>query len=414
MLTNADRELITAAVDGELAPEREAALHVLLARDPGAATLFACLKTDSRRLRALPRRPAPLGLADAVTVRVARLPRANPVTPRAPALRAPNWVPYAVAASLLFVVGAASFWVSLRETADEAHGLAQQKRLPRPDNPPDQFAGLPALPTEPSPELGPTPRRVLPQHTDDSRLATLPHPTAVRPESAPQPRPAGTGDVVGAVPLTSIPPFESVEARVPVLAPVADLGRKDIRDRIVSDLGRDQSFRLDLFVKDVPRAAAVFQSAARTVGLTVAVDAATQDRLRKKLPAPLAVYTDALAPDEVARLLTNLAKRDQADKSGPVFTIAHLVPFQAAEHRDLRDLFGVDLGSGKRKAGGSNLAPAAGTKAKPVKPAIVLTYSPAALRVNPAASKEVRAFLDRRAERPRTGVPLLVVIRPVL
>ena len=106
------------------------------------------------------------------------------------------------------------------------------------------------------------------------------------------------------------------------------------------------------------------------------------------------------------------AKRDQADMTGPVFTIAHLVPFQPAEQRDLRDLFGVDLGPGKRKAGGAKPIAKSDEK-KAAKPAIMLTYTPMAFRVNPAASKEIRAFLEQRTEHKPAGVPLLVVIRPV-
>jgi hypothetical protein len=150
--------------------------------------------------------------------------------------------------------------------------------------------------------------------------------------------------------------------------------------------------------------------------VAVAVEATAQDRLRKKLPTALVVYTDALTPDEVGKLLTALAKRDQADKSGPVFATAHLVPAQAAEQRDLRDLLGLDLGLGKRKPGTPkpNSAGPVEEMDRAAKPAIMLTYMPAAFRVSPTASKEVRAFLDRRQERKPSAVPLFVVIRPVL
>lgn len=421
MLTDSDYELITAAVDAELPPDREVAFHALLARNPAAATLYAHLKGDSRRLRALPRRPAPAGLAGTVAARVVALPRATPVAPRAPARRAlgrPGWAPYAVAASLLLAVTATSFWVSLREAADDTDRLVQQRRLPRSHGPADRHAHSPAAPADPGPELGPPPRRALPEGgRDDSRLAVRPRPAEVGPEAAPPPRPSGIGEVVGSRPLGATTPFESIEARLPVLAAVSELDRKEILDRVVAELGRDPAFRLDLFVKDVPRAAAIFRSAAQSPGLTVTVEATAQDRLRRKLPTALAVYSDSLSPEEVAKLLTALAKRDRADKSGPVFTTAHLVPLQAAEQRDLRDLLGMDLvGLGKRKAGGAKPAstPAVGDKDKAARPAIMLTYLPAALRVSPPASKEVKAFLDHRAERNPAAVPLLVVIRPAL
>jgi hypothetical protein len=416
MLTDAEYELITAAVDGELPPDREAAFHALLARNQTAATLFAHLKGDSRRLRGLPRRPAPPELASAVAARVVALPRATPHTIRPRATRRAGWAPYVVAASLLLAVTAASFWVSLTENADDAGRFAQQQRLPRPHDPTDRHASTsPAVPAEPVPELGPSPRRVLPEGGHDaSRLATLPRSVEVGPESAPIPRVAGVGNLSGSPLLDTVAPFDSIETRLPVLASVSDLDRNEVRDRLVAVLGRDPAFRLDLFVKDVPRAAEAIQSAARAVGVDVTIEPTARDRLRKKLPTALAIYTDALTSDEVARFLAVLAKRDRSKASDPVFTMAHLVPVQASEQRDFRDLLGVDLVPGKRKAIGSTplSSPAVGEKDRAAKPAIMLTYLPAALRVSPTASKEVKAFLDRRAERKPSGVPLLVVIRP--
>jgi hypothetical protein len=48
------------------------------------------------------------------------------------------------------------------------------------------------------------------------------------------------------------------------------------------------------------------------------------------------------------------------------------------------------------------------------KSAILLTYLPVVGRTNPAASKEIRAFLERRGDRKPDAVPLLIVIRPAL
>lgn len=420
MLTDADYELITAGVDGELSPDREAAFRALLGREADAVALFAHLKGDSRRLRALPRHPAPPGLANTVVARVVALPRATPFAPRPTTRRAPNrvsWVPYAVTASLLLAVSAVSFWVSLHEEADDADRLVQQQRLPRHHDPAERLAHSPAVPAEPGPELGPSPRRSLPEDgQDNSRLAVRPRAIEVGPEAAPFPRPSEVGNLSGSPPVGLAVPFESVEARLPVLASVSELDRKEVRDRVVAELGRDPAFRLDLFVKDVPRAATVFQAAARASGLAIAVEPTAQNRLRKKLPTALAVYTDALTPEEVAKLLAVLARRDRADKSGPAFTTAHLVPIQAAEQRDLRDLLGVDLGIGKRKVVGSKpvSTPTVSEKDNVAKPAVMLTYLPAAFRVSPSTSKEVRSFLDRRTEHKPAGVPLLIVIRPAL
>ncbi len=404
MLTDADRELIAAAVDGELASDREAAFQALLTANPAAGILFAQLTTDSHRLRNLPRRKAPAGLADAVASRVAV--RATPATTRfgRPASRRVRWLPYAVAASLLLAVAGISFWISLQERSDSAVQVAR-KRLPRTPNPGERHAHSPAVPRETVAELVPAPRPALPT-TRDSGLAALPRIV----ESAPLPRPSGVGEGFGSRPLVGPTPFESIEARLPVLAAVPDLDRKEVLDRIVSELGRDPAFRLDLFAKDVPRAAAHFNAAARASGVTVVVEPSAQARLHKKLPTVLAVYTESLTAKDVAKVLSVLAKRDRADKSGPVFTTAHLVPVQSPEHRDLRELLGVDLVS-KRKAGTPKPT---GEKDEAAKTAIMLTFQPAVFRVNPVGSKEVRSFLDRRPARKPSAVPLLVVIRPAL
>src|SRR5205823_705561 len=102
-------------------------------------------------------------------------------------------------------------------------------------------------------------------------------------------RSAGIGDVVGSRPFIDPKPFESIQARLPILVPVADLDAKEVRARVLDELGRDPAFRLDLFVKDVPRASEAFQAAARAAGVSVAVEGSAQDRLKKKQPVALAV-----------------------------------------------------------------------------------------------------------------------------
>ena len=196
---------------------------------------------------------------------------------------------------------------------------------------------------------------------------------------------------------------------------------------MVDELGRDPAFRLDLFVKDVPRAATLFQAAAKAVGLTVAVDATAQDRLRKKLPTALVVYTDSLTPEEVARPPGRLAERGPGRQVRPrCSTTAHLVTVQAPSRRSSRDLLGVDLGFGKRQGGYVAIeadlcgppTSSARTDEPAAKPAIVLTYLPAAVPGQPVRLEGTQAFLDRRDGSRRDAGPtvirLLIVIRPAL
>jgi hypothetical protein len=421
MLTDSDRELITAAVDGELPPDRDAALRALLADSADAAVLFASLQGDSRRLKALPVRPAPVGLAEAVAGKLSTFPKAVPVAPHSahPTPRRAGWLPYAVAASVLLAVAVASFWYSLREGSNEADRVAQQQRLPRSDDTAGRATQSPAVPADSLPEAIPAPRFAARPERHDSDLAVLPPPTAVGPEPAPFPRTAGIGDVVGSRPLLDPKPFESIEARLPILVPVADLSKKEVRGRVLDDLGREPAFRLDLFVKDVPQAATAFQAAARSAGVSVAIESSALDRLKKKQPIAVAIYTESLSAEDVVKLLGQLsALARSGERGGSAFLSAHLVPAAAAEQRELRDLLGVDPGPWKRPAvgprpvtaGTAGELAAAFDKEKGPRHAIMLTYSPVSLRANPNV-KEVKAFLDRRDERRANAVPLLVVIR---
>lgn len=65
-------EQLTAYLDGELSPAQCAEVDRLLSNDPGARALLDELRQTSRLVSALPREPAPDGLADAVVNRMER------------------------------------------------------------------------------------------------------------------------------------------------------------------------------------------------------------------------------------------------------------------------------------------------------------------------------------------------------
>ena len=396
MLTDADRELITAAVDGALDDRREPAFRALVADSAEAAALFHQLQGDARRLRESRRWPAPASLAEAVTAGLRDLPRATPSS-RRPAARRPSWLTYSVAASLFLAVSAGSYWY-VAQTVRDPEGRALRKALPTPTDPAGSEYAV--VPREKPPEVVAAPRAVA------EPLAVAVAPRLTGPEAAPSPRPAGPGDVIGSRPAVEPDAISTVEVRLPLRATVADLDRPDWKARVAAELGRDPAFRLDLFVHDPLRAAEVFQAAAKAAGVDLIVDAAAQDRIKKKLPTTWAVYTEALTADELAGFLAHLAARTRAADPTPVFASAHLFPAQQAEQRDLRDLLGVDPLA-------RNKAAAAQKKDRAEKPAIFLGYQPMGVRVSPGASKEVKAYLDRRDDRKPAEVPLLIVIRPV-
>ena len=425
MLTDADRELIAAAVDGDLTPDQSAAFRRLVTASPAATALFEALRSDARRLRALPRVPAPPHLERRVTAQI--LP--TETRPSSAATRSaergrrpsPRILPYVVAASLLLGVAAGTGWLAVRD-ANRGDAHAREQRSPTPAGTATHRPSHAAVTFAPAErEALPPPRTIAEAHQQGAPDRAV----AVRTgEVAPSPRTSPpAGDVVASGLLNDVRPFDRVELRLPFLASVSDLDRADIRTRLLTELSDSPAFRLDLFTRDPHKAAEVFRAAARSAGVNVMIEAVAADRMRRKIPTAWAVYAEALTPADIGGLLGHLAKATRADKATP-FGTAHLIPAQQAEQRDVRELLGVDADAWKRASGPSAPKPiSAGTadqvasaltnpSAGSEKAAILLSYLPPNGRANPAASREVKSLLDRRTSRPPDAVPIFIVIRP--
>lgn len=424
MLTEDQKELIAAAVDGdELTPVQAADFVRLLRTAPEAEALFQCLHADREHLRTLKRIVAPARVKTNVLAALNTLPIIEPRIPGPHRRRAGNWLPQAVAASLFLTVVAASCWLSLRDDR-QADVVAQKQRLPRVAETASgrstqtvatpRGAGVEAIP---SPR--PAPEATVPGH------ARPPVEVASAVEAAPAPRPHGVGELVASPNLTELRSPETVHLRLPFLAPVSEVDRPDHRAKLLDELARDPAFRLDLFARDTHRAAEVFQAAAKAAKVNLLVDAVARDRLAKKAPSAWMVYTETLSASEIAALLDPLAKSNRADKGTP-FTTAHLIPAQQVEQREVRDLLGIDPGLWKRPRPATPAGPkpiSANTAdqiassllksgASAQNTALMMTYLPANRRAHPMLSKEVKQFLDRRGERSPDAVPLIIVIRP--
>jgi hypothetical protein len=411
MLTDADRELITAAVDGALDDRAEPAFRALLAESAEAAALFSQLQAHARRLRELRRMPAPAGLAAGVADRVRTETRAVPSTHhrRAAAAR-PGWALFAVAASLFLAVAAGSFWY-VAQNGSNSEAVAHRKALPNPS--PSTGNEYAVVPVAKPVEVAAAPREA------GDREAVAVAPRELGPEAAPLPR-SVNADVVGS-PLVAVPEaFTTIEVRLPLRANVADLDQAEWKARVAAELARDPAYRLDLFVHDTLRAAEVFQAAAQAAGVKLTVDAVSQERIKKKLPTTWVVYTEALTPDEAAAFLARLAAQTRSADATPVFASAHLFPAQGTEQRDVRELLSVDLGLTKRPKAGGPKSVASGTAdqvtsalQKGEKPAILVSYHPTNARMSPLVSKDVKNYVETRGERKPNAVPLVIVIRPV-
>src|SRR5829696_3230602 len=147
------RELLTAAVDGELTPaERKAAQRVLRESEP-ARVLFAQLKADAARLKKLPRVAAPAELADNVLSVIndrALTPTPLPPSPRGDRTFNWGWLPIganiAAAAGVLVAITLGSYlYFSASENyyASLNNGTAMVPEPKPSDAVPDRPAGEP-------------------------------------------------------------------------------------------------------------------------------------------------------------------------------------------------------------------------------------------------------------------------------
>src|SRR5436305_3270576 len=137
------RELLTAAVDGELTPAERKAARRLLRESEAARVLFAHLKADAARLKKLPRVAAPADLADNVLAVIND--RAMTPTPLPPCRTAarkfnwgwlPIWANVATAAGVLIVISLGSylyFAASQNWNAQQNHGVAKLPAVPNND-----------------------------------------------------------------------------------------------------------------------------------------------------------------------------------------------------------------------------------------------------------------------------------------
>ena len=416
MLTDPQKLLIAAAVDGDLPPDQVKAFQRLLAENPEAVRLFNELRADSARLKGLPRRNTPVPVAVAVMTRIAGT---SPTPARKPARR-PVWVPLALAASVLVAVAATSFLLfSLnRPTADDRADRTKPTTAP-------------TNKTKPSPPVVPDHSQVA-SKTDTPAVET-PNKPGVEVIPAPRqdvvvvegPKTPEVKDVFASGQVVESKPVTLAEVKLPTLLSALEFDRADVKAQIEKELTREFAFRLDLFSKTPLAALEQFQSVARNAGVNVFADAATAERLKKPAGFTFAVYVENLTAEEWAALLAELTKTVSGQtKPEMVLGAAHFIPATATEQKDVKDLVGVEFGIGKaavKPAASGNGEPkpiSSDTLPKVVsavkksdKAAVVLTYLPANFRGGANKSAEVKQFLDKRGERKPGTVPVLVVIR---
>lgn len=404
MLTDPQRHLIAAAVDGRLTPSEQHAFRGLIAESRDALALFQALQSQAARLSALPKVALSRGRSAKILQAIAHSvpPTAPPVTPRfrVPAKR--SWLPYAVAASTLLAVSAGSFWFAQHREPD-------CRMLPG-----DSVAAVPGPVLARRPVVVPDAELPAPREFAPPQLAVV-EPEAVV-EIAPEPRVRPVGDIVGSGAFQQRADLTALEVRLPVLTAASKLDLAEVRQLTLNEFKAAPAVRIDLFSRDSLRGVHALQVAAKNAGVAVAVDGLTGERIKKNLPLAWAFYAESLTPDDLTKLLDQVAILNrEAGKDAP-FGSAHVTAAGATEVRDLKELLGVEPTFLKRATpvalNASTVDRVAATLTKSGKSAVLLTYAPANARTAPLTSPEIRAYVAGRSERKPGTTPVLIVVRP--
>jgi hypothetical protein len=397
-LSEAEKTLITAGVCGHLSADETAALRVLIDENADAKKLYTALCRDRDRIAALRKVRAPESVRANVLARVQSRPIIVP--PKIPTASA-GWLPYAVAASLLVAAGGIYLATANRTPRHEvADKTPQAKPAPLPDPSAAVVAAAGGTANKP-------PEFVGPPKPDLAVAATTP-----AAEPAPLPRAAIRRDpFTAAVPDPVV--FATVDARLPVLFPVADATDPELVRKVKAEFAVGHALRLDLFAKDTHRAADLFRSAVSAAGNTLIVDGVTQELLKRKQRLAWAVYSESLSAADVLAVLKRLAATDAKNPGAEVWTSGHLTTASVADGKEAKELFGVDpAGWKKAKANEAPTPPADKSAKPPAGTAVLTTFLPTTLRTPPAASQQIKKFHDDKPPKKDGAVPLIIVIRP--
>jgi hypothetical protein len=419
MLSAKHRELLTAAIDGELTSAEVKAVKSLLRESEEARVLFGAMKRDSGQIRLLPRIPAPADLADTVlgVIRERGI-GPTPLPPIVQTRRRPKpkrWLPFATAASVLLVIACGSYLY-----------FASTAKVPGKAN--TSVASRTASEVRPVDHV-PTSRNARGDDRPVDAVALQPQPEI--PEVGPEPRELDQPVLTKApdLEMPEIQPFHLDKIRISRFFTLRDLPTTESeRAKLFDELKKDELIRLDLFTAAMPKATDAVLNALKSRGIEVHVDAFSQDRRRKNTTKELVIFTEAFSPNDVGQLLLSLGAEDK-NVAAPMFDTLVVAPFLPMDLTQLTRLIGMPVVTVKEPKGkiditkplpegtaqqvaaaltkmGGGAAPPA-TRTNNI--AVMVSYSP--VNPNPGGSKEIKQFLDRRGDKKPDAKPLMLVLR---
>jgi len=427
MLSETIRELLSAAIDGELTPSEKKSVRRVLRESAEARAYYSQLKTDSGEIAALPPLRSPFDFSKAILGTIADS-GLRPIPPPPVRIRAfrPSfdkpafWAGLTGIATVLMVVVSASYFFFAVNLPSNTRSPSVENRKPSPlvrkAIPPIEATGSPVV-EETSEEPGAIAR------ADVESVEMPPAPRVVD----------RTTNVLATPFLPTAEPLEPARIRLSLILSLRDLDQAYPRNRLRQELTRDEVVRVDLFCRDLYKANEAVQSALRAKTHSLQVEPTVAERSIKK-NGELVIYSESMNADEIFALLDGLGEEERkltVSKSEPRFDKFVLAPSVPGDLHRLSLSLGMPTSAFKlnrvkapldpRKplsdSTGSQIAGSLG-KGSPASPAkavdrisVVAPWSPP--MANPSASKEIRAYFEKRGERKPGNIPLILVLRPI-
>ncbi len=436
MLNDRQRQLLTGHIDGELNDAQRRQVERLLEQSEEARALLRKLERDAGCLRRLPCPVFPGDLSGPILQKIAAH-RSVPARPRVFSRPAafPAWAGMAIAASVLFVIGAgAFFYLSYSvSTDDSGNAVIAQGQGGKPVAPPEKNgseerepgeADVPETPTPPVKGVPPT------QVTDNKPENPAPPPEVQVPEK-PRPDPI-------AAPSGDREEMKIVTVHRPTVLKVRELDQDAIRQRMVEELRKDAAFRIELPCRNATKALERLQAAGKDHPLGFIVDPTAAGRMKNpQLKTHFVLFLEDQTPEELTRLFQLLAaeERKGAARKPPELQFDRVVlgRLNKGDRKELADYLGLDaflplpprsvgpLGTDLRQSlpdltasqvsqslAGQGSGSASKGARPPERSALVLTYGAGRAR---AVSPEAKRFLDARKPRRPGTLQIMLVLR---
>jgi hypothetical protein len=270
MLPDSELQLLTAYVDGELSSRQRELVTRLLQKSPEARAIVKDLQEHSRLLQELPKRALGAAFAGQVLDAIQSQPAGRPGIIRR---RVPQWLRYAVAASVLVAVLGGSVWLANRfnNQPHKTNGVAK------------------VLPTPPP---------------------TIDHiPLAEQLAAG-----AAEGYLKPVLPERQAPKF-----------PFETLAKTEWQERLVGEMAMQKAVHLDVAVTNQRQAQQRLETVLENKGIRVERDPRAETMLKNEKqqpPTEFVIYAENIRPDELAAMLFELGTDERARTSIESVTVS--------------------------------------------------------------------------------------------